>query len=72
MLSLVNPGSLTTTSTGAGELVSAGVGVGATGVTVGGGETYGITGSEQALAPSRRARKIARYLNRIIFSTLQD
>ena len=40
--SLVSPGSVDTSSTGSGEEISMGVGVGATGVTVGGGETVGI------------------------------
>ena len=51
--SLVNPGSVDTSCTDSGEVVSTGVGVGATGVTVGGGETVGNTGSEQALAAMR-------------------
>tara|TARA_Y100001970_G_C13867040_1_gene667089 strand:- start:349 stop:750 length:402 start_codon:yes stop_codon:yes gene_type:complete len=49
IVSLVRPGSLTVSSTGEDEssTIGVGIGVGATGVTVGGGETDGTIGSEQ-------------------------
>ena len=49
-----------------------GVGVGATGVTVGGGETVGNIGSEQALAARSDTAIATESLERKIFSIHQD
>ena len=72
IVSLVNPGSVTVSSTGSGEVVSIGVGVGATGVTVGGGDTDGKMGSEHALATRSGTTSRTKSFEREIFAILQD